>query len=116
MVVAETLLFSVAGGGLLGYCAARAVRLAARIAAVVIGAIVLVLVFLSWKGDITVNWNNLSDQTQSAVYNASHQVLQLVNETTTKFTSHPSAITMAEGTPIAGVLGFAGGFALGIRY
>ena len=115
-MVVETLLFSVAGGGLLGYCAARAVRLAAKIAALVIGAIVLVLAFLSYKGDITVNWNNLSNQTQSAIYNASHQVLQLVDETSTKFASHPSAIAISEGTPLAGGLGFAAGFAFGLRH
>ena len=116
MVVAETLLFSVGAGGILGYCAARAVRLAAKIVAVVSGAIVLVLAYLSYRGDITVNWNNLSDQTQSGLYNASHQVMNLINNTATKFASHPSAITMAEGTPIAGACGFACGFAAGIRH
>lgn len=81
----------IVGGGLLGYCCARAVRLAARIAAVVIGAIVLVLAFLSWKHDIIVDWNNLSSQTQSAIYNASHQVLRLVNETYVDHNDNPDS-------------------------
>ena len=111
MVVAETLLFSVGAGGILGYCAARAVRLDVKIVAVVIGAIVLVLAYLSFRDDITINWNNLSDQTQSGLHNITHQVLNLINNTA----SHPS-LTMAEGTPIAGACGFACGFAVGIRH
>jgi uncharacterized membrane protein (Fun14 family) len=77
----ETLLFSVGGGGLLGYIAARALRVIMRIAAVIIGAFILMLAFLSYKGWITANWGTIQNQTTSFVYNASAQVMHIVNDT-----------------------------------
>jgi uncharacterized membrane protein (Fun14 family) len=71
----ETLLFSFGGGGLIGYMAARALRVIAKIAGVIIGAFILGLAFLSYKGWITTHWDTIQDQTQSFAYNASAQVL-----------------------------------------
>lgn len=110
----ETTLFSFGGGGLCGYLAARALRVIARIAADIIGAFILGLAFLSYKGWITANWPIIQNQTQSLAYNASAQVLHMVNDTASKFTAHPSLT--AEGTPISAAIGFSTGFVLGLRH
>jgi uncharacterized membrane protein (Fun14 family) len=88
-------------------------RVIAKIAGVIIGAFILGLAFLSYKGWITANWNTIQDQTQSFVYNASAQVLHMVNDTASKFAAHPSLA--GEATPISAAIGFTTGFALGVR-
>jgi uncharacterized membrane protein (Fun14 family) len=109
----ETLLFSLGGGSLLGYLAARALRVIVKIAAIIIGVFILGLAFLSYKGWITANWPVMQDQAQRFAYNASAQVLHMINDTASKF--HPSMVS-AEGTPIAAGVGFMSGFFLGIRH
>lgn len=115
----ETLLFSLGGGGLPGYLAAKALRIIVKIAALIIGAFILVIAFLSYKGYITTNWPVIQDQTQRFAYNASQQVLHIINDTASKFQTYHGHIGVglisAEGTPIAAGLGFATGFVLGIR-
>ena len=46
--------------------------------------------------------------------NASAQVLNMVNDTASKFAAHPSLT--AEATPISAAIGFTAGFALGVRH
>lgn len=110
---AETLLFSFGGGGICGYLADKALRLVVKTAAVVIGAFILVLAFLSYRGWIAVQWEIVEDQTKNMAYNASQQILQMVHETATKF-QHPGLVS-AEGTPMAMGVGFIGGLYLGLR-
>jgi uncharacterized membrane protein (Fun14 family) len=71
------------------------------------------LVFLSYKGWITTHWDVIQNQTQSFAYIASAQVLHMVNDTTSKFVTHPSLA--GEATPISAAIGFTTGFALGVR-
>jgi hypothetical protein len=66
-------------------------------------------------GWITANWNTIQDQTQSFAYNASAQVLHMINDTASKFVfanTHPSLA--GEATPISAAIGFTTGFALGV--
>lgn len=110
----ETVIFSFGGGGFLGYLAARALRVIAKISAVIIGAFILGLAFLSYKGWITANWPAIQSQTQSFAYNASAQVMNMINNTASKFAAHPS-LAHAEATPISAAIGFSTGFVLGLR-
>jgi uncharacterized membrane protein (Fun14 family) len=104
----ETVIFSFGGGGLLGYLAARALRVIAKISGVIIGAFIL---GLSYKGWITANWPAIQSQTQSF---ASAQVMNMINNTASKF-SHQS-LAHAETTPISAAIGFTAGFFLGVRH
>jgi uncharacterized membrane protein (Fun14 family) len=109
---AETTLFSFGGGGLLGVMAGMAFRRIVKVAAIIVGLFVLCLAFLSYRGWITTNWSAIQDQTQSFAYNASTQVLNMVNDTASKF----AAPSLVEATPISAAIGFAGGFDLGVRH
>lgn len=110
----ETAIFSFGGGALLGIVAGMAFRRLVKFAAIIVGLFVLGLAFLSYKGWITANWNTIQNQTQSFAYNASAQVLNMVNDTASKFAAHPSLT--AEATPISAAIGFTAGFALGVRH
>ena len=104
----ETNLFSFGGGGLLGI-------MAGMFAAIIVGLFVLGLAFLSYRGEwITANWPVIQNQTQSFAYNASAQVMHMVNDTASKFMTHPSLAQ--EATPISAAIGFTAGFALGVRH
>ena len=108
----ETLLFSFGGGGLCGYLAAKALRVMAKIVGLIIGAFILGIAFLAYKGLIDVHWQSLQSQTESFAYNATAQILAVINHTAANI--HPSIIA-AEGTPIAAASGFTGGLFLGLR-
>lgn len=111
----ETTLFSFGGGSLLGVMAGMAFKRVVKFAAIIVGLFVLGLAFLFYKGWITANWNTIQNQTQSFAYNASAQVLHMVNDTASKFAGHPS-LAHAETTPISAAIGFTAGFALGVRH
>ena len=109
----ESLLFSFGGGSLCGYMAARALRVIAKIAAVIIGAFILGISFLAYRGWIDIHWQAIENQTQAMAFNASAQVLNTINDTASKFAA-PSLT--AEATPISAAIGFTSGFFLGVRH
>jgi uncharacterized membrane protein (Fun14 family) len=84
-----------------------------KFASIIVGLFVLGLAFLSYRGRITASWNTIQDQTQSFAYNASVQVLHMVNDTASKFAVHP-LLAHAEATPISAAIGFTASFVLGI--
>jgi len=43
------------------------------------------LAYLSYKGWINVQWQVVDDQTKQMAYNASAQVLHIINDTASKF-------------------------------
>lgn len=110
------MIFSLAGGGLLGFFAGKAFKVIAKIVAVIIGLIVLVLAYFSYKGWIDVHWQTVQNQTQSAAYNASLYVSHMINETATKFANHPTLAAVADGTQVAGGVGFVAGFLLAVKH
>ena len=77
----ENLLFSAGGGALLGFISGWALKRIIKIAMVIVGAFVLGLVYLSYKGLIDVHWGAVANQTQSAAYNATTAILNTVNNT-----------------------------------
>lgn len=108
-----TPIFSFGGGALLGAISGYAIKRVVKFAAIIVGLFVLGLAFLSYKGLLTANWDKIEQQTQSFTYNATQQMIDVVNNTASKF-SH-SSVTGTEITPIAGVVGFASGFLIGVK-
>jgi uncharacterized membrane protein (Fun14 family) len=85
-----------------------------KIAAVVIGLFVAALAYLSYRGWVDVKWAAMEDALRSTVTNASEQVVNALNNTTTQFASHPSVVA-ASGLPIAATFGFVPGVMIGFR-
>ena len=110
----EDFLFSAGGGFLLGAVAGYAIKKVMKVAAVVVGLFVAALAYLSYRGWVDVKWAAMEDASRSTLTNASEQVVQALNNTTTQFASHPSTVA-ASGLPIAAVFGFVPGLLMGIR-
>jgi uncharacterized membrane protein (Fun14 family) len=110
----EDFLFSVGGGFLLVTVAGYAIKKVMKIAAVVIGLFVAALAYLSYRGWVDVKWAAMEDASRNTLTNASEQVVHALNNTTTQFASHPSAVA-ASGLPIAAVFGFVPGLMMGFK-
>ncbi len=102
----EDLVFSVGGGFLFGAVIGYVIKRVLKIAAVVIGLFVATIAYLSYRGWIDVKW--------AAVEDASVQAVLALNNTTTRFASHPSTIA-ASGFPTAAMFGFIQGLMLGFK-
>jgi uncharacterized membrane protein (Fun14 family) len=89
-MVVKNLLFSFGGGALLGYLAGKAVKVVAKIAAIIKGLFILDLAYLSYRGWVDVHWHTVEEQTRSAMYNASHTAMQILNDTASKYVTHPA--------------------------
>ena len=114
----ETTLFSFGGSSLLGFLAGYSLRRIIKIAAIIIGAFILGIAYLSYKGLILVQWQIVEDQTRQMAYNASAQVLHMINDTTSKFvtsTAH-SSLAAAQAMPISASVGFITGIFLGLKH
>ena len=85
-----------------------------KIAAVVVGVFVVALAYLSYRGWVDVKWVPMEDASRSALTNASEQVVHALNNTATQFAAHPSTIA-ASGLPIAAMVGFVPGLAMGLK-
>ncbi|HYA83709.1 MAG TPA: FUN14 domain-containing protein [Candidatus Bathyarchaeia archaeon] len=94
----EDFLFSAGGGFLFGAVAGYAIKKIMKIAAVVIGLFVAGLAYLSYRGWVDVKWAAMEDASRSTLTNASEQVIDVLNNTATQFTSHPSTVA-ASGLP-----------------
>jgi uncharacterized membrane protein (Fun14 family) len=110
----EDLLFSLGGGFLFGAVAGYAIKKVMKIAAVVIGLFVAGLAYISYRGWVDVKWVAMEDASRSTLANASEQVIHALNNTTTQFASHTSAVA-ASGLPIAATFGFVPGLIMGIK-
>jgi hypothetical protein len=75
---------------------------------------VLGLAYLSYRGWIDVHWRTVEEQTQSAMYIASHTAIQVLNDTGSKFVTHP-AMFESQTLPIAAVFGFIPGMVYGLH-
>jgi uncharacterized membrane protein (Fun14 family) len=63
-----------------------------KIAAVVIGLFVAALAYLSYRGLVDVKWVAMEDASRSTLTNASEQIVNALNNTSTQFSSHPFAV------------------------
>ncbi|MGA9153334.1 MAG: FUN14 domain-containing protein [Candidatus Nitrosopolaris sp.] len=79
----ENLLFSTGSGFLLGAVAGYAIKKLLKIAAVVIGLFVTVLVYLSYRGWVNVKWASIEDASRGALTNASEQVAHALHYSNT---------------------------------
>jgi uncharacterized membrane protein (Fun14 family) len=86
-------LFIFAGGGALGFAAGFAIKRIIKIALIILGAFVLAMTYLSYKGIIQVNWDRAQHLTTSAAYTASEQVMNAINSTAIQLSAHPSGGT-----------------------
>jgi len=114
----ETTLFSFGGSSLLGFLAGYSLRRIIKIAAIIIGAFILGIAYLSYKGWILVQWQIVEDQTRQVAYNASAQVLHMINDTASKFatpTAH-SSLAAAQAMSISASVGFMTGMFLGLKH
>ena len=111
----ESFLFTFAGGGALGFAAGFSIKRIIKIALVILGAFVLAITYLSYKGIIQVDWDRAQHLTTSAVYNASAQVMNAINSTAIQLSAHPSA-WQQQAQPITFGAGFIGGFLLGLKH
>jgi uncharacterized membrane protein (Fun14 family) len=75
-MVIESFLFTFAGGGALGFAAGFSIKRIIKIALVILGAFVLAMTYISYKGLIRVDWDRAQHLTTSAAYNASEQVMK----------------------------------------
>jgi uncharacterized membrane protein (Fun14 family) len=116
---AGSLLLPTGGGAILGYVTAKALRFIAHIAMIILGIFVIALAYLSWRGWIEVKWATVAQQTQSAAYNASQQVMNAINNAASHLqsvtTTHPSLL-QTEAMPLTIGAGFIGGLALGFSH
>jgi uncharacterized membrane protein (Fun14 family) len=110
----EEFLFSAGGGFLFGIVAGYAIKKVMKIAAVVVGLFVAVLAYLSYKGFIDVKWIAMENAARSVLTNASGQIVHALNNTTTQFVAHPSAV-LTSGLPIAAAVGFIPGLLTGFK-
>ena len=79
----ESFLFTFADGGALGFAAGFSIKRIIKITLVILGAFVLAITYLSYKGIIQVDWDRAQHLTTSAAYNASEQVMNAINSTAT---------------------------------
>ena len=56
----------------------------------------------------------MEDASRSTLTNVSEQVVNVLNNTATQFTSHPSTVA-ASGLPVAAVFGFVPGLITGLK-
>ena len=110
----EDFLFSAGDGFLFGAVTGYAIKKIMKIAAVVIGLFVAGLAYLSYRGWVDVKWAAMEDASRSTLTNASEQVVSVLNDTATQFTSHPSTVA-GSGLPVAAVFGFVPGLITGLK-
>jgi uncharacterized membrane protein (Fun14 family) len=88
--------FSGGGGFLFATASGYAIKKVMKIAAGVVGlfvAALAALAYLVYKGLIDVKWVAMENVTRSALTNVSGQIVQALNNTSTQFASHPSAVS-----------------------
>jgi uncharacterized membrane protein (Fun14 family) len=110
----EDFLFSAGRGFLFGAVAGYAIKKVMKIDAIIIGLFVIGLGYLSYRGWVDVKWAAMEDASRSTLTNASEQIVNVVNNTVTQFTSHASSLS-ASGLLIAAMFGFVPGLMMGFK-
>jgi len=106
---------SLALGGIVGVAAGYAVKKIFKIAIFVLGCFFGGLVWLSYKGLVSVNWNSMSNQTQQALTNVAIQAMKVTNQTAQQMQHNGfTGIDMGGLLPVAAGAGFLPGFFYGL--
>jgi uncharacterized membrane protein (Fun14 family) len=111
----EGYLFSGGAGFALGAISGFALKRILKLAAIILGVFFLGLMYLSYKGLISANWNVIQDQTQSGLYNATQAAANYIQSATQQLSQHP-AVLHGQGMTIAAGIMFVPGFLVGIRH
>jgi uncharacterized membrane protein (Fun14 family) len=107
-------IFSAGGGFLFGAVAGYALRKLVKLAAIIVGLFVVTLSYLSYKGWLDVKWIPIENATKSTLTDITNQAIHAINDTSSHFQAHPSAIGSV-GLPIAAAIGFMPGPIFGLR-
>jgi uncharacterized membrane protein (Fun14 family) len=110
----EDFMFSAGGGFLFGAVTGYAIKKVVKVATVVVGLFVAALAYLSYRGWVGVKWAAMEDASRSTLTNASEQVVNALNNTTTQIASHPSVVA-ASSVPVGAMFGFVPGLVMGLR-
>lgn len=106
---------SLALGGITGVALGYAVKKIMKIAVFVVGCFFGGLAWLSYKGIVQVNWDNMSNQTQAGLTNVADQVTTIMNHTAIQMQhSGAAGVTMGNLLPVAAMTGFVPGFLYGV--
>ena len=108
------LMGSLGGGALAGYVAGKALRMIVRIVMLIVGFLVLVLMFLSYKGIFNVSWDKTEASIRDGMQYTANEVTKMVSDTATKF-NDGSGWFGNDMIVMGGVTGFTTGFLLGVR-
>jgi len=109
----ESLLFSCGGGFAVGAVSGYALKKIIKLAAIILGAFFLGLMYLAYRGWIHPDWPTIQNQTQSGIMNATHAATQYIQSTAAQL-SHSSMI-QAQGMTVAAGITFVPGFLWGVR-
>ena len=112
---APTAVFFGAGG--IGFVFGYAVKKVAKILAVVLGLFFIGLAYMDYNGWVKVNWQAVSNSTNTAATNGMHQVITIVNHTAIQVQNHvaSSGVNEIGLFPIAGATGLMGGLIYGLQ-
>ena len=105
---------SLALGGIMGVAVGYAIKKIFKIAVFVLGCFFAGIVWLSYKGLVSVNWNSISNQTQEALTNVAIQTMKATNQTAQQMQHNGfTSIDMGSLLPVAAGAGFLPGFFYG---
>ena len=110
----EDIIFSAGGGFLFGAVAGYAIRKLIKLAAIILGLFVVALSYLSYKGWLDVKWIPIENAAKSTLTDITNQAIHALNNTSSHFQTHPSAIGSV-GLPVSTTFGFIPGLVFGLR-
>jgi uncharacterized membrane protein (Fun14 family) len=106
---------SLAVGGIVGIASGYALKKIFKIGVFVLGCFFGGLAWLSYKGLVQVNWNNMANQTQAALTDAATKAMTIMNHTSQQLQHSGAAeVTAANLLPVAAGIGFIPGFIYGL--
>jgi uncharacterized membrane protein (Fun14 family) len=106
---------SLALGGIMGVAVGYAIKKIFKIAVFVLGCFFAGIVWLSYKGLVSVNWNSISNQTQEALTKVAIQTMKVTNQTAQQLQHNGfTSIDMGSLLPVVAGAGFLPGFFYGL--
>jgi uncharacterized membrane protein (Fun14 family) len=106
---------SLALGGIMGVAVGYAIKKIFKIAVFVLGCFFAGIVWLSYKGLVSVNWNSITNQTQEALTNVAIQTMKVTIQTAQQLQHNGfTSIDMGSLLPVVAGAGFLPGFFYGL--
>jgi uncharacterized membrane protein (Fun14 family) len=107
---------SLAFGGVIGVAAGYAIKKVLKIGVFILGCFFGGLAWLSYKGLVSVNWDNMANQTQAGIMNVAGQVSTIMNHTAVQMQhSGGAGVSMGNLLPVGAIAGFIPGLAYGLK-